>query len=139
MSKYWVTKRGPQHAYEALECLGGNGYSETFPLARRYREQPVMAIWEGSGNIMALDVLRALTRDPDSTAAFADELEITAGASPLLDGHTERTLTLLQDLAGADAGEAQSQARRLESHSNLGVPGFIRPKLAAHRKRVGRQ
>ena len=72
VSKYWVTKRGPHHAYEALECLGGNGYTESFPLARRYREQPVMAIWEGSGNVIALDVLRALTRDPDSTAAFAD-------------------------------------------------------------------
>jgi putative acyl-CoA dehydrogenase len=73
VSKYWVCKRGPHHAYEALECLGGNGYTEAFPLARRYREQPVMAIWEGSGNVIALDVLRALTRDPDSAAAFAEE------------------------------------------------------------------
>ena len=74
VSKYWVCKRGPHHAYEALECLGGNGYTESFPLARRYREQPVMAIWEGSGNVIALDVLRALTRDADSAAAFAEEL-----------------------------------------------------------------
>src|SRR5690625_3401250 len=55
VSKYWICKRGPHHAYEAMECLGGNGYTEDFPLARRYREQPVMAIWEGSGNVMALD------------------------------------------------------------------------------------
>ena len=119
VSKYWVTKRGPHHAYEALECLGGNGYTESFPLARRYREQPVMAIWEGSGNVIALDVLRALTRDPDSTAAFADELETTAGASTLLDAHVARTLTLLQNLAGADPEDAQSQARRLSESLGL--------------------
>src|SRR5690606_5120837 len=52
VAKYWVCKRGPEHAYEAMECLGGNGYTEDFPLAMRYREQPVMAIWEGSGNII---------------------------------------------------------------------------------------
>ncbi|WP_375384219.1 acyl-CoA dehydrogenase family protein [uncultured Microbacterium sp.] len=113
VSKYWVSKRGPHHAYEALECLGGNGYTETFPLARRYREQPVMAIWEGSGNVIALDVLRALTRDNDSTLAFANELESTAGASPLLDRHVERALRLLDELSGAEPAEAQRDARRL--------------------------
>jgi putative acyl-CoA dehydrogenase len=113
VSKYWVCKRGPHHAYEALECLGGNGYTESFPLARRYREQPVMAIWEGSGNVIALDVLRALTRDADSGDAFADELQSTRGVSPLLDAHADRTLALLSRLARADASEAQSQARRL--------------------------
>lgn len=113
VSKYWICKRGPHHAYEALECLGGNGYTEAFPLARRYREQPVMAIWEGSGNVIALDVLRALTRDADSAAAFADELAATAGASSLLDAHVARALRMLEDLRGADAGEAQAQARRL--------------------------
>ncbi len=59
VAKYWICKRGPHHAYEALECLGGNGYTEDFPLAMRYREQPVMAVWEGSGNVIALDVLPA--------------------------------------------------------------------------------
>ena len=113
VAKYWVCKRGPHHAYEALECLGGNGYTESFPLARRYREQPVMAIWEGSGNVIALDVLRALTRDPDSGDAFADELATTTGASPVLDGHVHRTLSLLARLGRADAGDGQSQARRL--------------------------
>ncbi len=113
VSKYWVSKRGPHHAYEALECLGGNGYTETFPLARRYREQPVMAIWEGSGNVIALDVLRALTRDSDSTLAFANEVESTAGASALLDAHVGRTLRLLDELAGAEPAEAQRDARRL--------------------------
>jgi len=119
VSKYWVTKRGPHHAYEALECLGGNGYTEGFPLARRYREQPVMAIWEGSGNVIALDVLRALTRDPDATAAFAHELESTAGASSLLDSHVARTLDLLAELADADLEDAQSQARRVSEYLAL--------------------
>ncbi|MFE5408810.1 acyl-CoA dehydrogenase family protein [Microbacterium sp. NPDC056569] len=112
VSKYWVCKRGPHHAYEALECLGGNGYTEAFPLAQRYREQPVMAIWEGSGNVIALDVLRALTRDRESGEAFADELASTAGASAVLDRHVERTLALLQRLT-ADPEDAPSQARRL--------------------------
>lgn len=69
VSKYWICKCGPEHAYEALECLGGNGYTKAFPLARRYREQPVLAVWEGSGNVIALDVLRALSREPESAAA----------------------------------------------------------------------
>jgi len=62
--KYWVTKIAPAITYEAMECLGGNGYVEDFPLARFYREAPVNAIWEGSGNVMALDVVRVLTRNP---------------------------------------------------------------------------
>jgi putative acyl-CoA dehydrogenase len=113
VSKYWVCKRGPHHAYEALECLGGNGYTETFPLARRFREQPVMAIWEGSGNVIALDVLRALARDTESGDAMADELRAAAGAHPLLDAHTARTLRLLADLRTADASGAAAEARRL--------------------------
>ncbi|MFH8249976.1 acyl-CoA dehydrogenase family protein [Microbacterium sp. B2969] len=112
VSKYQVCKRGPQHAYEALECLGGNGYTESFPLARRYREQPVMAIWEGSGNVIALDVLRALRRDPESADAFADELFTTRGASILLDAHTDRTLGLLAEVAAAP-DTAPLHARRL--------------------------
>jgi putative acyl-CoA dehydrogenase len=112
VTKYWVCKRGPHHAYEALECLGGNGYTESFPLARRYREQPVMAIWEGSGNVIALDVLRALTRDPESADALADELSTVRGASALLDAHTDRTLSLLAGIA-ADPATAPSNARRL--------------------------
>ena len=125
VAKYWVCKRGPQHAYEALECLGGNGYTEAFPLARRYREQPVMAIWEGSGNVIALDVLRALTRDPESAAAFAEELATTTGSSALLDAHVERTLRLLDDLAGASAADAQPQARRLAEDLALALQASL--------------
>jgi putative acyl-CoA dehydrogenase len=75
VGKYWICKRGPAHAAEALECLGGNGYVEESGLPRIYREQPLLSIWEGSGNVIALDVLRAIEREPESLEAFLDELE----------------------------------------------------------------
>ena len=111
-AKFWVCQRGPAHAAEALECLGGNGYTEDFPLALRYREQPVMAIWEGSGNIVALDVLRALTHEPDSADVLAEELEEHRGADPVLDAHLERALALMAD-AAREPEEAQAWARSL--------------------------
>ena len=83
VSKYWVCKRAPAHAAEALECLGGNGYVEELPLARYYREAPVNAIWEGSGNVMALDLLRVLTRDRDQFDLVFSMLERDLGASGL--------------------------------------------------------
>ncbi|MDO8149969.1 acyl-CoA dehydrogenase family protein [Isoptericola sp. b408] len=113
VSKFWVCQRGPHHAFEAMECLGGNGYTEAFPLARRYREQPVMAIWEGSGNVIALDVLRAMAREPESVEAFRAELGTTAGAHPTLDAHVARTQRLLTELARSDDGAQQAQARRV--------------------------
>ena len=91
VAKYWICKRGPGHAHEAMECLGGNGYTEAFPLGMRYREQPVMAIWEGSGNVIALDVLRALSRDPQSFEAFDAELARSDGADRRLDAHVRKT------------------------------------------------
>jgi len=75
IAKYWVCKRGPGHAAEALECLGGNGYVEESGLPRIYREQPLSSIWEGSGNVIALDVLRAIRREPESLEAFLDEID----------------------------------------------------------------
>ena len=113
VAKYWVCKRGPHHAYEALECLGGNGYTEDFPLAMRYREQPVMAVWEGSGNVIALDVLRALTREGVALEAFLAELDITAGAHPDYDRHLARLRRLLGAVAGQGDPGAQGSARRL--------------------------
>ena len=78
--KYWVCKSAPGFLYEAMECLGGNGYVEEGILARHYRESPVNAIWEGSGNVMCLDVLRALSREPDAAASIlADLAAYTAG------------------------------------------------------------
>lgn len=112
VSKYWVTKRGPEHAYEAMECLGGNGYVEDLPLARRYREQPVMAIWEGSGNVIALDVLRALVRDPDSWEAFEAEVSSTNGKHELLDSHWEATRDFAHRV-GESAAAGDSWAERV--------------------------
>lgn len=111
VAKYWICKRGPHHAYESLECLGGNGYTEDFPLAMRYREQPVMAVWEGSGNVIALDVLRAMTREPESVAAFDAEVSKARGSHPVLDAHLDRLRVDLGELARLDAAGAQRRAR----------------------------
>lgn len=112
VAKYWVCKRGPDHAYEAMECLGGNGYTESFPLARRYREQPVMAVWEGSGNVIALDVLRAIAREPQSVEAFDRELAAALGQYPDFDTHIAGLRKSLSH-ALTDTSVAEHQARRI--------------------------
>jgi putative acyl-CoA dehydrogenase len=84
--KYWVCKSAPGFLYEAMECLGGNGYVEEGILARHYRESPVNAIWEGSGNVMCLDVLRALSREAEAAAAVLQGL---AGETAGLPGASE--------------------------------------------------
>ena len=76
--KYWVCKRAPAHVAEALECLGGNGYVEESILPRLYREAPLNGIWEGSGNVICLDVLRAMGREPGPLDAFFDEVALAA-------------------------------------------------------------
>ncbi|MER6155387.1 DNA alkylation response protein [Streptomyces sp. NPDC001868] len=85
VGKYWVTKRGPAFTAEALECLGGNGYVEDSGMPRHYREAPLLSIWEGSGNVNALDVLRALTRTPGTADALFAELALAQGADTRLD------------------------------------------------------
>ena len=82
VSKYWVCKRAPNHAFESLECLGGNGYVEESGMPRLYREAPLASIWEGSGNVMSLDVLRALVRTPRSLEVFLHELDAGARRRP---------------------------------------------------------
>ncbi|WP_132993667.1 acyl-CoA dehydrogenase family protein [Gordonia zhaorongruii] len=124
VGKYWVCKRGPNHAYEALECLGGNGYTEGFPLARRFREQPVMAVWEGSGNVIALDVLRAMVRDPLSVEALDHEFELAVGRNRDYDLHVERTRKLVAQ-AAADPAGAPTIARRLTESLALALQGSI--------------
>lgn len=125
VGKYWVCKRGPGHAYEALECLGGNGYTETgFPLARRYREQPVMAVWEGSGNVIALDVLRAMMRDPQSVDAVDAEFEKALGQYRDYDLHVERTRKLIA-AAAADPQNAPALARRLTESMAIALAGSV--------------
>ena len=79
IAKYWVCKRATPHAVEALECLGGNGYVEESPMPRLLRDAPLNGIWEGSGNVIALDVLRALSREPAGLEAFRAECELARG------------------------------------------------------------
>lgn len=124
--KYWICKRGPGHAYEALECLGGNGYTEAFPLARRYREQPVMAVWEGSGTVIALDVLRAIAREPETADAFLAEVHRAAGADARLDAHTAATERLLREARrDPTSAEAQAGARRLTEALAVALQGAL--------------
>ncbi|HYF27248.1 MAG TPA: acyl-CoA dehydrogenase family protein, partial [Baekduia sp.] len=85
VGKYWVCKRTPPMVAEALECLGGNGFVEESGMPRLFRQSPLNSIWEGSGNVNALDVLRALTRTPEVLGTYFDELELAAGADTRLD------------------------------------------------------
>ena len=87
VSKYWVSKRAAGHAAEALECLGGNGFVEDSGMPLLYRDAPLNSIWEGSGNVAALDVLRAIVKEPEGLPAFLAECELAAGAEPRLDAH----------------------------------------------------
>jgi putative acyl-CoA dehydrogenase len=102
-TKYWACKRAPAHAAEALECLGGNGYVEESGMPRLYREAPLASIWEGSGNVAALDALRALTRQPETAEAFFAELGEAAGADSRLDQAVARLRKELADPAEARA------------------------------------
>lgn len=111
VTKYWVCKRGPGHAYEAMECLGGNGYILDFPIARRFREQPVLAIWEGSGNVIALDVLRAIAKEPAAVEAFMAEVALADGENPQFDSYLAGTRELLA--SGPDERGARRLTERL--------------------------
>jgi putative acyl-CoA dehydrogenase len=104
--KYWVCKTAPGFIYEAMECLGGNGYVEETPLARLYREAPVNAIWEGSGNVMCLDVLRALSREGESARGVLAALVQRCGDLP---GAGEAADFIAKTLSAAD-GEAKARA-----------------------------
>jgi len=106
--KYWTNKRAPQLIYEAMECLGGGGYVEESLLPRLYREAPVNSIWEGSGNVICLDVLRAMEREPETVPAVLREAEAARGSDRRLDATLDRLRGELT--AGEDA---QSRARRL--------------------------
>lgn len=107
VAKYWVTKRCSPVVREAMECLGGNGYVEESILPRLYRESPVNAIWEGSGNVIALDVMRAMAREPDSTAAFLAELDQGAGHDRAIDAAIAE---LQRTLAGMTDPEVQARS-----------------------------
>ena len=104
--KYWICKSAPGFIYEAMECLGGNGYVEETPLARLYREAPVNAIWEGSGNVMCLDVMRALSREPQAARGVLADLARQCSDLP---GAKESAAFIEKTLSSAD-GEAKARA-----------------------------
>ncbi len=108
--KYWVCKTAPPLLYEAMECLGGNGYVEESPLARYYREAPVNAIWEGSGNVMALDVLRVLKRGPALFEEVIAGIDKDLGASGR---GTSDVLRAAMQIAAADDGSARILTEQL--------------------------
>ncbi|MGW5700601.1 acyl-CoA dehydrogenase family protein [Amycolatopsis japonica] len=120
VTKYWVCKRGPSHAVEALECLGGNGYVEESGMPRLYREAPLMSIWEGSGNVAALDALRAMAKQPESVAAYFTEVEQASGADARLDDAVGRLRKELSDLS-----DIEYRARRLVESMALVLQGSL--------------
>jgi putative acyl-CoA dehydrogenase len=120
VAKYWVCKRAPGHAAEALECLGGNGYVEDSGMPRLFRESPLNGIWEGSGNVICLDVLRALRRDPGCAEALLAEIAVARGADRHLDA-------ALADLARelADPTDLEWRARRLVERMALALQASL--------------
>ncbi|MEU0932821.1 acyl-CoA dehydrogenase family protein [Embleya sp. NPDC005971] len=120
VAKYWVCKRQPAAVVEALECLGGNGYDEASGLPRLYRDAPLNGIWEGSGNVQALDVLRTLHREPESLAAFAAEIDAASGADSRLDTAWR---ALRDELV--PTRDLEPQARRLAESMALVLQGSL--------------
>jgi putative acyl-CoA dehydrogenase len=118
--KFWICKRNSQHAAEAIEVLGGNGYVEESGMPRLYREAPLNSIWEGSGNVMCLDVLRALHREEGTADAFLAELAITDGADPRLDAHVAKLRAAL-----VDPTDVELRARRLVEAMALALQGSL--------------
>jgi putative acyl-CoA dehydrogenase len=122
--KYWVCKRGAPLAAEALECLGGNGYVEEAPLAQFYRDIQIGTVWEGSGNVIALDVLRALKREPEGALAFLAQCDLAAGEDPRFDDHMVRVREGLAALADEPAA-AEWSARRVVEDMALALQASL--------------
>jgi putative acyl-CoA dehydrogenase len=120
--KYWVSKRAAAHAAEALECLGGNGFVEDSGLPALYRDAPLNSIWEGSGNVAALDVLRAIVKEPEGLAAFLAECDLAAGGDRRLDNHLARTRARVESLFEGRSGDSPEQ--RLYD-SQFGARGLV--------------
>jgi putative acyl-CoA dehydrogenase len=120
VSKYYVCKRAPMHAAEALECLGGNGYIEDSRMPRLFRESPLMSIWEGSGNVAALDTLRAVGRQPETLTSLFDELDAASGSDVRLDAFVSE---LKADFA--DLETLEHRARRVVGDLALALQGSL--------------
>lgn len=125
LAKFWVCKRTPMHVAEALECLGGNGYVEESVMPLLYREAPLNSVWEGSGNVNALDVLRALGREPEVLDAWITEVGLARGNDARLDKAIDDTLALLGDTASLEVS-----ARRLASRMALCLQGSLLVRFA---------
>jgi putative acyl-CoA dehydrogenase len=120
VTKYWLCKRFSPHSAEALECLGGNGYVEDSGMPRLYREAPLVSIWEGSGNVAALDTLRAMVKEPETVEAFFAECELAAGS----DARYDDAFALLRK-EFADVEEMQFRARRIVERMALVLQGSL--------------
>jgi putative acyl-CoA dehydrogenase len=129
--KYWACKRAPAHAAEALECLGGNGFVEDSGLPLLYRDAPLGSIWEGSGNVSAIDVLRAMAKEPTTLPAFLAECELALGGDARLDAHLARVRKRTEALFEADGDaeqriyDSQFQARRVVEELALALQGSL--------------
>ena len=126
MAKYWLARRNPAFMFEAMECLGGNGYVEEAPLARFYREAPLNSIWEGSGNVACLDVLRSMQKQPESVAVLLSEMR--AGAIG------DRRLSLFVDAIAtqlAETGDIEQRARRIVEMAALALQAGLMAQHAA--------
>src|SRR5271166_5767667 len=115
LGKYWICKRTPGHAYEALECVGGSGVMEDSPMPRLYREAPVNAIWEGSGNVQCLDIARAIQRSPATLDAYFVEVTSAKGENAALDAHVAALKDDMRDLS-----DFETRARSLCDRLALG-------------------
>lgn len=120
VSKYYICKRAPMHAAEALECLGGNGYVEDSRMPRLFRESPLMSIWEGSGNVAALDTLRAAAKQPSSVTAFMAELEHARGMDDRYDSFIDGLGGLL-----TDQDSIEMRARRIVGDLAIALQGSL--------------
>jgi putative acyl-CoA dehydrogenase len=120
VTKYWLCKRLAAHTGEALECLGGNGYVEESGMPRLYREAPLISIWEGSGNVAALDTLRAMGKEPEAVEAFFGELELANGMDARFD---DALVMLRKELSDMDA--LQFRARRLAEQMAMLLQGSL--------------
>ncbi len=126
VAKYWVCKRAPAFVHETLECHGGNGFIEEHPISRLYREAPLNGIWEGSGNVVALDVVRALRKQPGTLEAVLAELSLARGGNARLDG----AVRLLEHEACAAAHGDDARARRVAELMALAVAASLLVRFA---------
>jgi putative acyl-CoA dehydrogenase len=129
LAKFWVCKRTPMMVAEALECLGGNGYVEESGMPLLYREAPLNSVWEGSGNVNALDVLRALGREPEVLDAWITEVGRARGGDARLDRAVDDTLAMIGALLG-EPDRLEQQARRLASRMAAVLQGSLLVRFA---------